>query len=80
VIQITQGRSDHQSADDAAASKTTLRGLQHLAVPIEKSAVMESRHYQCDLNHIPRFEPILWSQHQNVMHASLQALTVRIGQ
>jgi len=30
--------------------------------------------YQCDLNHITRFEPVLSSQHQNVMHASLQGV------
>jgi hypothetical protein len=30
--------------------------------------------YQCDLNHIAYFEPVLSSQHQNVMHASLQGV------
>ena len=33
---------------------------------------------QRDLDHIRGFEPVLSSQHQNAMHASLQALTVRI--
>jgi outer membrane protein OmpA-like peptidoglycan-associated protein len=32
----------------------------------------------CDLSHIAGFEPVLSLQHQNVMHASLQALTLRI--
>jgi hypothetical protein len=34
----------NQSAYDTTASKTTLRGLQHIAAPIEKSAAVESRH------------------------------------
>jgi hypothetical protein len=63
----------NQSAGGTMASKPTLRGLQHLAVPIEKSAPYKKvGSNQCDLSHISRFEPGLSSQHQNVMHASLQ--------
>jgi hypothetical protein len=29
---------------------------------------------QCDIHHIVRFEPVLSSQHPNVMHARLQGV------
>src|SRR5438445_2623191 len=61
-------------------SKPTLRNLQHLAAPIEKVRTLQKVGFdQCDLSHISLFQPVLWSQHPNVMHASFcRALTVRI--
>jgi hypothetical protein len=43
-------------------------------MPEQSQPQAESWRYQCDLNHIARFEPILSSQHQNVMHATLQGV------
>lgn len=59
------------------------RSRRHLTVQPSVAAV-EVRLYgrpglrNCDLSHIAGFEPVLSSQHQNVMHASLQASTLRI--
>jgi hypothetical protein len=49
-------------------------GFKHPAMPEQSQPRAESWRYQCDLNHIARFEPILSSQHQNVMHATLQGV------
>ena len=45
-------------------------GLKHPAMPTQSQSLRKAGIYQCDLNHIARFEPVLSSQHQNVMHAS----------
>jgi hypothetical protein len=73
VIQITQERLDHWSTEDAARRKMTAYRLQTPCDAGSKPAQAESWRYQCDLNHIADFEPVLSSQHQNVMHATLQA-------
>jgi hypothetical protein len=74
VIQITEAMSDDQSTEDGPARKMTPYRSQ---TPLQcqfKAGPAKGPRYQCDLNHIARFEPVLSSQHQNVMHASLQGV------
>ena len=65
------GRSVHRRRpdrqDDAGSASNTLR------CRVKAGPARKAGRHQCDLNHIARFEPVLSSQHQNVMHASLQA-------
>ena len=62
------GRSVHRRRpdrqDDAVSASNALQ-CPAKSPPEQKVAL-----YQCDLNHIADFEPVLSSQHQNVMHAS----------
>jgi hypothetical protein len=71
VIQITQARLGDRLPKTPRRRKLTPYRPQTPAMP--GWPYTESQHYQCDLNHIAGFEPVLSSQHQNVMHASLQA-------
>ena len=70
VIQITRARLDDRCAEDAAGCKMTPYRPQTPCNAGAKAALRRKRHYQCDLNHFGGFEPVLSSQHQNVMHAS----------
>jgi len=74
VIQITQAILDDQSTDDAPTRKMTPYRPQTPCDATSQPALQKASVYQCDLNHIARFEPVLSSQHQNVMHASLQGV------
>jgi len=48
-------------------------------LPVERSRpTVDAVPCRRDLNHITGFEPVLSFPHQNVMHASLQALTLKI--
>jgi hypothetical protein len=64
---------DDRSTDDAPTGKMTPERPQTPLDVGSKPDLAESRRRQCDLNHIARFEPALSSEHQNVMHATLQA-------
>jgi hypothetical protein len=60
-------RRRYDTRNDAVPAPNTLQ-CRFKATILRKAGV-----YQCDLNHIASFEPVLSSQHQNVMHATLQA-------
>jgi hypothetical protein len=74
VIQITQAMLDNRSTEDTPTRKMMPYRSQTPLQRRSKARPAESPRYQRDLNHIARFEPILSSQHQNVMHATLQGV------
>jgi hypothetical protein len=74
VIQITQATFGHRFTEDARHAKRRLIGLKHPGNADSQPARRKARACQRDLNHIAGFEPVLSSQHQNVMHASMQGV------
>ena len=66
------GRSAHRRRHDMRNNAVSASNT--LISPAQSPALAGAGALQCDLNHISRFEPVLSSQHQNVMHANLQGV------